>query len=30
MLDFFVKENVEIARQVLSDPEIQNRPRPWA
>jgi hypothetical protein len=30
MLDFFVKENVEIARQVLSDPEMQNRPRPWA
>ncbi len=30
MLDFFVKEDVEIARQVLSDPEIQNRTRPWA
>jgi hypothetical protein len=30
MLDFFVKENVEIARQVLFDPEIQNRPRSWA
>jgi len=30
MLDFFVKENVEIARQVLSDPEIQDRPRSWA
>ncbi len=30
MLDFFVKENVEIARQVLADPGIQDRPRPWA
>jgi len=30
MLDFFVKENVEIARQVLGDPGIQDRLRPWA
>jgi len=30
MLDFFVKENVEIARQVLSDAGIRDRPRPWA
>ncbi len=30
MLDFFVKENVEIARQVLADPVIHDRPRPWA
>jgi hypothetical protein len=30
MLDFFVKENVEIARQVLADPGIQGRLRPWA
>jgi NAD(P)H-dependent flavin oxidoreductase YrpB (nitropropane dioxygenase family) len=30
MLDFFVKENVETARQVLADPIIQNRSRPWA
>lgn len=30
MLDFFVEENVEIAIKILADPEIRNRPRPWA
>lgn len=30
MLDFWVKQNAAIAREVLADPEIQNRPRAWA
>lgn len=30
MLDFFVKENVEMARQVLADPDVVNRSRQWA
>ncbi len=30
LLDFFVEKNVETARRILADREIQNRPRPWA
>jgi hypothetical protein len=30
MLDFWVRQNVEIANQVLSEPTLQNRPRQWA
>jgi len=30
MLDLFVKENVQVAREILADPEIQRRARAWA
>ncbi len=30
MLDFWVKQNVEMANQILYDPTIQNRNRQWA
>ena len=30
MLDLFVKENVQVAREILSDPQVQRRIRPWA
>lgn len=30
MLDFWVKENVQIAREILADPDIRERDRPWA